>query len=396
MRGSIWPAARRALLCWLAAAGVARGEPVGFEGLAPLPGYERSSAFDVSGDGRVGVGYSAWRSTDADPGGWQATSWIAGGATIGLGFLPGHDGSSAFGVAELGSVVVGTSENRLDGGKEAFRWTEAGGMVGLGFLPGADSSEASGVSADGSVVVGYSGGEAFRWTQAAGMVGLGFLPGADSSRAFGVSGDGSVVVGFCSRGWPFGGEAFRWTQAGGMVGLGFLAMFNLSSALGVSTDGSTVVGWNMDTTVPHWYPVVGFRWTQAEGMLSLGVPLNDYTAYAVSANGSTVVGMNRTTWDPPPLPPAGAFVWDSPNGMRNLQQVLTDQYGLNLTGWELSIARAVSDDGAVIVGGVRDPSGESAGWRAVIPEPSTGALAAIAVAALWLLAWMREHRHARQ
>ncbi len=34
-----------------------------------------------------------------------------------------------------------------------------------------------------------------------------------------------------------------------------------------------------------------------------------------------------------------AFIWNSSQGMRSLKQVLTNDYGLNLTGWTLSMRR---------------------------------------------------------
>jgi probable HAF family extracellular repeat protein len=121
--------------------------------------------------------------------------------------------------------------------------------------------------------------EAFRWTQATGMVGLGDLPGSDfSSRATGVSADGSVVVGESDS--ANGLEAFRWTEGTGMVGLGYLpgGGFN-SRALGVSADGSVVVG------------------------------------ISYSANGYE----------------AEAFIWNISQGMRNLQEVLTNDYRSSIT-----------------------------------------------------------------
>jgi probable HAF family extracellular repeat protein len=238
---------------------------------------------------------------------------------VGLGYLPGGVfSSSAAGISGDGSVVVGISINvfgdLLSG--EAFRWTQQTGMVGLGYLPGGSfsTSSANGVSADGSVVVGISnidsGGEAFRWTQQTGMVGLGDLPGGSfSSSANGVSADGSVVVGSGST--ASGSEAFRWTQQTGMVGLGDLpgGVFS-SSAAGISGDGSVVVG-----------------------------------------SGSTASGSE-------------AFIWNSTEGMRSLQQVLTNDYGLDLTGWFLDRANAISADGLTVVGFGTNPNGLTEAWIA--------------------------------
>ncbi|GCL47825.1 PEP-CTERM sorting domain-containing protein [Microcystis aeruginosa] len=276
----------------------------------------------------------------------------------GLGFLPGGSFSTASGVSADGSVVVGESSSA--NGREAFRWTQATGMVGLGDLPGGFfNSQPFGVSGDGSVVVGESssanGFEAFRWTQGTGMVGLGDFPGGGfGSIARGVSADGSVVVGY---GFSANGqEAFRWTQATGMVGLGDLAGGSFSStANGVSADGSVVVGESESANGNE-----AFRWTQATGMVGLGdLPGGFFSEpFGVSGDGSVVVGQSSSANG------SEAFIWNSSQGMRSLQEVLTNDYGLNLTGWTLRGATAISADGLSIVGTGTNPNGNTEAWLA--------------------------------
>jgi probable HAF family extracellular repeat protein len=231
-------------------------------------------------------------------------------------------------------VGGGSSAN----GEEAFRWTAGGGMAGLGDLPGgAFSSQAFGVSADGATVVGggssANGIEAFRWTAGGGMVGLGDLPGGQFlSAAWGVSADGATVVGSGSS--ANGEEAFRWTAGGGMAGLGDLPGGAFSSqAFGVSADGATVVG-----------------------------------------TGISDIGQE-------------AFLWTPQDGMRRLQDVLTVDLGLDLTGWTLFDARAVTPDGLTIVG-TGTHNGNTEAFVAVIPivpEPAAGALALLGVSSILLL-----------
>ena len=60
--------------------------------------------------------------------------------------------------------------------------------------------------------------------------------------------------------------------------------------------------------------------------------------------------------------------------MRNLRDVLEDQFGLDLTGWTLDEAKSISADGLVIVGLGHNASGFDEGWIAIIPEPSTALL----------------------
>jgi len=238
------------------------------------------------------------------------------------------------GVSADGSTVVGNSRSAASGKhREAFRWTSASGMVGLGNLLGYRfSSGAYDVSADGLTVVGYSGREAFRWTDLNGNglvdsdeklgnhpeFGLGHLPGSCcDSIAYGVSADGSTVVGYSQFDLADDDEAVRWTSASGMVGLGNLLGYRFSSR-----------------------------------------------AYDASADGSTVVGKSESL---------GylfeAFIWDERNGMRNLRDVLVNDYGLDLTGWILSSASGISDDGLTIVGYGDNPDGYTEAWVATIPRP---------------------------
>ena len=202
-------------------------------------------------------------------------------------------------------------------GNEAFRWTPGGGLVSLGYLPGgADFALAWDVSADGSIVVGSSQNadgrsEAFRWTQGTGMIGLGDLPGGQTnSVAYAISPNGNYIVGAARA--ANGRQASMWTGTNGPVSLGDLP-------------GESVPG-------------------RFDGL-----------AYDVSNNG-IVVGSSETVvngdYD------FGAFIWDAVHGMRNLQSVLTNDYGVNLDGWALSDAHGITPDGRAIVGSGTNPDGE--------------------------------------
>lgn len=152
------------------------------------------------------------------------------------------------------------------------------------------------------------------------MTGLGDLQGgAFESCAYDASYDGSVIVGYGQS--ASGREAFRWTAGEGMVGLGDLSGGAFESqAEGTSADGSIVVG-----------------------------------------QASTAIGYE-------------AFIWDSVHGMRNLRDLLTNDYGLDLTGWTLNRATGVSADGRTIIGIGSSPSGYPDIWVATIPEPATATL----------------------
>lgn len=328
----------------------------------------------------------------------------------------------AFGVSADGSTVVGRCQNNTGNGAfEAFRWTEASGIVTLGDIPGGSySSSAIGVSGNGSVVVGVgqspesgSNNVATLWTQTSGLMSLGVLQGGVySSAAIAVSDDGAVVVGFSSS--DLNDQAFRWTAATGMVGLGLAR----SQATGVSSDGQVIAGHSGSLRRP-------FRWTPATGAVSLGLPSNGSNAAFVenlSADGSTMVGFSRKptgedqafVWrdgfgyqDLGILPgdfasiarevsdvgtrivgasqgsgPQKAVIWDGANELRNLREWLVSDFGLNLTGWLLTDAFAISSDGNTIVGVGINPQGEQEAFRAVIPEPATAFLTLAAIAML--------------
>ena len=89
-------------------------------------------------------------------------------------------------------------------------------------------------------------------------------------------------------------------------------------------------------------------------------------AWGVPADGSVVVGEGESA-----SRGVEAVIWDASNGVRSLSTVLTTGYGFDLTGWTLNRARAVSDDGNVIVGEGINPAGQIEGWIATIPEPSS-------------------------
>jgi probable HAF family extracellular repeat protein len=327
----------------------------------------------VSADGSVVVGYGQMLQAPFPPNFDQAYVWRPDQGFTVYGIFTNWTRARA--ISADATRIVGGAEQ--SGPNPGVIWDITGGGGGASFTcPIAQNAMAYGVNSTGNVVVGQcSENQAFRRVQGSGITVLGDLPGAVfESLATGVSGDGSVVVGIGDGELSSGtGQAFRWTQETGMVGLGDLpgGQFN-SQARAISTDGQVIVGMGSIASGP-----AAFRWEDGV-MTSIGTLAPGLTteAFALSADGSVIVGRSGTD----------AFIWDAIHGMRNLQDVLENEVGLDLGGVNLSSATGISADGTVIVG-----QSTIGGWRAVIPEPATASL----IALLMLATRGRRTRRAR-
>lgn len=342
------------LLTGIAASSGNAGDEPYFRKVTPPPGYVGAGPWGISADGRVVVGDSAVEDGFLN---WHAFRWDAENGMQILGSLYQELNSTALAASSDGSVVVGVSA--IDGGThEAFRWTEQQGMTGLGDLPGGDYySRALGIAADGRVIVGRSAvigsaTHAFRWTEQTGMLDLGTLPGGPTSAANAISADGLVIVGIALNA-DYKAEAFRWTEQEGMRGLGDLPGDGFySTAYAVSADGSVIVGRGSSDLGAE-----AFRWTETEGMIGLGF-LGRYSsvAYGVSGDGSVVVGEATDVQNRP-------FIWTAEDGMRNLQDIIQFELGLDLLDFdELIGARGISADGRTIIGYGFNDDGQIDGW----------------------------------
>jgi uncharacterized membrane protein len=364
-----------------------------FIGLNDLPGGAGgdpflSRAFGISADGQVvtGQGFST--------SGLEGFTWTQGGGLVAMGDLAGGLFASVGRAASAdGAVISGAMcpTGCTFGGANAGRWTPGGGWTDLGdFAGGAQLSTANGISADGSILAGWgtsaAGSEAFRWISGDpnGLVSLGDLAGGGSD-SFGqaISADGSVVVGQGAS--ASGIEAFRWVSGdpNGMVGLGDLAGGGFaSSARGISPDGTVMVGFGTSASGQEAFRL---ELGDPNGMMGLGdLPGGAFWSRAedVSGDGSIVVGVAGTGANPDTtIADQEAFIWDEAHGMRLLEDVLVG-LGLDLTGWELNQATAISDDGLRIVGFGSSPLGSSEAFLAELPEPSSAALLGLGLAAL--------------
>jgi probable HAF family extracellular repeat protein len=369
-----------------------------FMGLGDLPGGDfESFSGNLSADGRFVTGTSS-----STTNGTEAFLWTKETGMVGLGIPLGSQDSFGTAVSNDGNTVVGLhGEPPPIFSTRALRWTNGGGPVDFDPFPvGAASRSAHGLSADGGTIVGgFQPGEfendvAYHWS------GGTLTEIDDSAQASAVSADGSVVVGtdlIIHDAPPATNEAFIWTAVDGLTRLGYLpGGSGASGATGVSADGRVVVGGSINSS--GFYEA--FRWTEGGGMVGLGdLPggifeslANDTTADGGTVVGSSIVGLTTTQFGVGP--DYDPFIWDAGHGMRNLVDVLSNDYGLGpaLAGWNLAEATAISDDGKVIVGNGFNPDGNFEAWIVRIPEPSTAMSMIVAAVALSLIPHRRNRR----
>lgn len=197
---------------------------------------------------------------------------------------------------------------------------------------------------------------------------LGDLPGGTfSSRATGVASDGSAIVGRSNDGSESGVIWFRqpdgtWSApmplprlAGGSSAEGRAVIFNGIVAFG---DANTSAGFRQ--------PVI---WTITPGTPAGPPAPIPYPAtggysgvvYACAADGGVACGeyVEAQVGLPPPLPITRAFRWTFSMGMVNLGTIP----GVTAGPGHMTIARACSHDGTVIVGNAHDNAFTNRPWR---------------------------------
>jgi uncharacterized membrane protein len=343
-----------------------------WEVLQPLyPGYQ-SEAVALSADGSVIVG------STGTPTGQQAFQWTLATGMVGLPKPLSVPWTWANDVSADGSTIVGWGGSNFGSraGWEGLIWQNSGAPSEVAVAN--KGVWLKGVSGDGTKAVGTMQGtaamdlsEAFRLPVGGSPLPLSgpLYPGTNvQSDADAISKNGQVIVGDTQELTTYAHSGFRWTDATGMTAVGDF------SANAASRDGSVVVG-AISTPADG---LQAYRWTQSGGVQPLGLYKPDsgtYTSQAlgVSGDGSTVVGfvenMNTDLRQ--------AFIWkDNGAGIRLLQDVLMEKYGfVELNGWTLTKAYAISDDGKTAVGRGYSPEGHDEAWRAVMaPEPGTTTL----------------------
>ena len=376
---------RQVLIAAVALAAIAGAVPNAdaapvFQGLGLYPGGIYSRAFGISADGSTIVGQ-----VSNSQRGHQAAVWTA---DSGFTLLPdNHYLSTAHSVSHDGTRIIGVVQ-----GSTAFQsrlgsfWERENGEYTQNTIT--RLFHAAEVSDDGRFIAGHdqkTGVFGYRWQSDDMWQILGDLPGgAYYAAPYDISGDGSVIVGTSQGDYR---QAMRWTESGGMVGLGDLPGGTQDSqAFAVSGDGEVVVGISRTAA-----GMAGFRWTEADGMQLMGEASHvDELNYpqSITYSGDVVVGHSRSGTN------ETALLWTLDHGARNLKELLSVDYSLDLTGWDLKSIQDITPDGRVMVGYGVNPDGQTEAWMVSgldlgvtgpipgVPEPHTLAILGTGLVAL--------------
>jgi uncharacterized membrane protein len=312
--------------------------------LGVLAGGFQSNAFDVSNPTSSGTPVVTGQSIA--PGGPRAIVWADNTLTEIHPFAGGGLPAAGLAVSADGLTVVGycTPGGIPNGQERATRWTRQGGTwvaQNLGTLPdGAGHSGADDVTNEGQTVVGSSpspsGPRAVLWTfDPFEVESLGVMEGGTYTFGTAISADGSAVAGEGDT--PQGQRAFRWTRETGCVSVGAFQGGSYTFASDLSADGRITVG--VGNTVDGQR---AFRHDAETGELrNLGTVggARNVIANATNADGSVIIG----TAD------SNSFYWTEQTGILNLSDHLVT-LDVDLTGWQLDRADAISPDGSAIAG----------------------------------------------
>jgi uncharacterized membrane protein len=327
----------------------------------PAGGQCNNWAYAMTPDASVvvGMGY--------DGSHFRAARWDNGAMSF-LERQPDARFAVGYGVSADGSIVVGQSS--VDQTREAVLWDD-GVLNVLGNLPGGShNNAAAAVSDDGTVMAGWSsaGSAADDLVAVTWPVGVitplaPLSPEMPRSMAFGISGDGSTIVG-AALNPDNSGEAVAWRN-GVPEPLGDLpGGASDSIAYAATPDGLIIVGTGSSEAgreACYWSngEVVGL------GFLSASEPNSQ--AYAISADGRVILGVSGDH------PDVHVFIWDPIHGMRDLQDLLLTELGIEeVQGWTLGLrdispTLSISNDGTLIAGTGVDPERRTRAWMARIP-----------------------------
>ncbi|MCA9277999.1 MAG: hypothetical protein H6815_04335 [Phycisphaeraceae bacterium] len=160
-----------------------------------------------------------------------------------------------------------------------------------------------------------------------------------------------------------GQQAVRWTASGGFEPLGDAPGGTFNSAL-ISLDAN---GWRAaGTATPESNKPTAAVWDPKDGWTVVGLLNPADSGSDLRIDDSGMVGVGQSGYGSNPLP--NAIMWTVRDGLLSFQEVLEQEYGLDLGGWHLTGAQAISASGQYVAGEGRNPQGEIQLWFAYIPD----------------------------
>lgn len=328
--------------------------------LGDLPGgYFKSEANDVSEDGSIVIGRSIARTGQI----WDGFKW-ENGEMEKIGGVQGDTGCWPNCVSADGMITAGGAYYR-EGVDSYFVPFHHEGGWGTSLLGDIRNSVANGISADGRIFVGEYArsliglGPVYWKSQSQVVLDGSPLVGYDFGSAYDISGEGDIIVGMSSDNAPYYKPAY-WTKEGGYYSMTLLKNINgtemyAGKCLGISKDGSVIVG--TDDPFFDGGPFVAERLGDDYIVIHLGI-LPNYDSYfgmamdvAVTESDTIVVGYTSSTEYGSG---SEAVMWRKSNNYEaeSLNKFIDEQVEiLNVRdGFVMTEARAISDNGEVIVG----------------------------------------------
>ncbi len=270
--------------------------------------------------------------------------------------IPGHPGAVTARDINNSGQVVGKYSNSV-GTLQGFTW-QNGILTDLGDPGGHSDIGAYSVNDRGQVAGRIYAGispRAFLWDSVNGITNLGLPPGGFTGSFAHDINDNGQVVGMGTGPLPYN-RAFLW-EDGVATNLGALSgEFYIQSSAAATNNNGQVVGWSGVTNARHAFLQQNTTMTDLGYLPGWG---DDSEAFDINDSGQVVgrSGTNQTGHQ--------AFFWNSTDGLQNLNDLLVDP-----AGWNLTKATAINKSGQVVGNGVH-----GGGVRGFILNPVAGTMA---------------------
>ena len=276
--------------------------------------------------------------------------WSIGDGLVEIGKPAGSDAAYLYGISGDGKTFVG---NSMGGGERPVQWTSEDGFAFLPGIPNDSYAYATNASYDGSVIVGWGqpisandGSRGLRWESTGSLTVLAATHSLAECEAYLINSTGQYAA----------GESFALDPR--MFITYFPSVWNGTSGSNVPTPGGTFRGnataISGDGQVLYckyetdsFDGELAYKWSSAGGVQPVNGPADTHyiSTLACNADGSVAVGYVSTFSDSDGF----AFLMTPALGLVNLNTHLAS-IGVDMTGWVLRAAYAVSADGTIIGG----------------------------------------------